>query len=126
MREADGTWRYDLRHGPPRGRLPLTLHVVVTPSPIDGQALCPVRSTDAPQLCLDDYSENANPAFVFVEESGVPTLPSNIFHIGGSSTTAAESPHEEIFWKCVCTDSCEATHVGAMPECICGSIKAPV
>lgn len=112
VREEDGTWRYDVRHDPPRGRLPLTLHICITPSPIDGQTLCPVNLIEAPQLCLDNYSRHARPALVFVKESLLPTLPYNIVSDGCRTNATDEPLNDALFWQCVCTDSCEAAHCG--------------
>ena len=111
-RSESGRWHFDLRHKPPRGRLPMAFFVKAVAAPA---ALCrpnplnpvPLDEVEAPQLADYEYSSLARPMLVFAERTARPLLPHEFEH----GTT---SEGQQLYWRLVSTDSCEATHCGAL------------
>ena len=111
-RGADGRWHFDLRHGPPRGRLPMAFFVRAVGAPVQlgrQRPLEPVGldEVDVPQLDGYGYSPLARPVLVFVEKSAAPVLPD-------AMEAGATAAGEQLYWRLVSTDSCEAVHCGAL------------
>ncbi len=124
------SWIYDTRHGPPRGRLPLTFHARVVPPPGELRALIgapPARGLDA-LLCFADGQRVDAPgvptqptcaraALVFVETSAEPVLPADLIRGTRSGDGVAVGTHDEeeaLFWRLVTTDSCEVVALGVL------------
>ena len=127
---ASRGWIYDTRHSPPRGRLPLTFHARVVPSPGELRALIgapPARGLDA-LLCFADGVRVDAPgvptqptcacaALVFVETSAEPVLPADLIRGTRSGDGVAVGTHDEeeaLFWRLVTTDSCEVVALGVL------------
>ncbi len=120
-------WALDLRHKPPRDRLPMSFFARVVPAPAAlGGGLAPVsaEALDAPQL--PHLAPNARAALVFVETSKLPVLPHELLSpqpdggepgsdVAASDVAGADAAASELlYWRLVSTDSCEALHTGAL------------
>ena len=105
-------WHFDMRHGPPRNRLPMAFHAKAVAAPA---ALCrqdplkpvPLDEVEVPQMADYGYSPLARPVLVFVEKVTKPLLPDEMAH-------GRTAEGECLFWRLVSTDSCEAAHCGAL------------
>ena len=109
-----GRWQYDVRHGPPNGRLPLSFSArAAAPPPALGgsSSLVPIPppgvDCDA-SLRLDSFSPRARPVLAFCEMSISPVLPDEYEPAIGAERSAA------LFWRLFATDSCEAVHAGVL------------
>ena len=101
-------WRFDRRHGPAGGRLPLEFHaraVAAPPSLLhadDASLTLPADALDMPQLEACQLAPHARAVLVFIEPSGdQPVLPD------------VDMP-APLYWRLVSTDSCEALHSGVL------------
>ena len=106
-----GGWHFDMRHGPPRDRLPMCFHARAVAAPAALHRSSPLEpvslgEVEAPQLDGYGYSPLARPVLVFVEKTTKPVLPDQLEMQGKEG--------ERLFWRLVSTDSCEAAHCGEL------------
>ena len=87
----------------------------------------PTDALDAPELALSWYSDTpARPALLFYEPSDAPVLPPTLTSADGAEAlppppvaeaASGVSAAELLFWRIVCTDSCEVTSM-ALALCL--------
>jgi hypothetical protein len=111
-------WELDLRHsvGAQKGRLPMCFYARAVSAPSElGGGTAPVDAScvHVPQIDRAAYAPHARLALVFVEQSPTPVLPHEFLPMGDGGESRRERA-EQLYWRLVSTDSCEAVHCGAL------------
>lgn len=122
-KRGDAHYRYDLSHSPPKGRLPLQLHLRLVDPPQHLRSVASAfshpleknttgRHTSRKEISQRSCDGISRPEVSFVEYTRDAVLPHELSDALATPMSIADA--ETHFWRLVSTDSCEALHGGIM------------